>query len=59
VVVEDGHLRRAPAGRRLYLQPGYDSAAVPAVRSHFDRYSTVRFDHYTVRGLPNAALTLA
>ncbi len=58
VVVEDGHLRRAPAGRRLYLQPGYDNAAVAGVRAHFDRYSTVRFDHYPVRALPNAPLSL-
>jgi formylmethanofuran dehydrogenase subunit A len=56
LVVEDGHLRRAPAGRRLYLRPGYDEAILPGLRSHFDRYSTVQFDHYPVQVLPNGPL---
>ena len=56
LMVEEGHLRLAPTGRRLYLRPGYDDAVVPGIRSHFDRYSTVQFDHYPVRGLPNGPL---
>lgn len=56
LVVEEGHLRLAPSGRRLYVRPGYDEAVVPGVRSHFDRYSTVQFDHYPVQGLPNGPL---
>ncbi len=56
VVVEEGHLRLAPNGRRLYVRPGFDDAVLPAVRSHFDRYSTLQFDHYAVQGLPNGPL---
>jgi len=56
LMVEEGHLRLAPTGRRLYLRPGYDDAVVPEIRSHFDRYSTVQFDHYPVQGLPNGPL---
>ena len=26
LVVEEGQLRRAPAGRRLHVRPGYDDA---------------------------------
>ena len=48
--------RGTPAGRRLYLRPGYDDAIVPGLRLHFDQYSTVQFDHYPVQGLPNGPL---
>ena len=58
LVVEEGQLRRAPAGRRLRLAPGYDDAVVPALRRHFDRYSTVAFDNYPVRDLPGDPLTV-
>ncbi len=58
MVVEDGHLRLAPVGQRLYVQPGYDDALLPGLRSHFDRYSTVQFDHYPVSGLPNGPLAI-
>ena len=58
LVVEDGHLRLAPGGRRLYIRPGFDDAIIPGLRSHFDRYSTVQFDHYPVQGLPNGPLSL-
>ena len=56
LMVEEGHLRLAPTGRRLYVRPGYDDAVISGVRSHFDRYSTVQFDHYPVQGLPNGPL---
>jgi formylmethanofuran dehydrogenase subunit A len=56
LVVEEGHLRLAPNGRRLYLRPAYDAAVVPGIRSHFDRFSTVQFDHYPVQGLPNGPI---
>jgi len=56
LVVEEGHLRQALNGRRLYVRPAYDDAVVPGVRAHFDRYSTVQFDHYPVQGLPNGPL---
>lgn len=52
VIVEEGHLRRAPAGRRLRLAPGYDRAVVPGLRRHFEQYSTVSFDNYPVADLP-------
>ena len=55
--MEDGHLRLAPGGRRLYIRPGFDDAIIPGLRSHFDRYSTVQFDHYAVQGLPNGPLS--
>ena len=56
LVVEEGHLRLAPSGRRLYVRPAHDEAVVTGVRSHSDRYSTVQFDHYPVQGLPNGPI---
>jgi formylmethanofuran dehydrogenase subunit A len=56
VVVEEGQLRRAPAGGRLRVAPGYDEALLPDLRRHFSAYSTVAFDHYPVRDLPGAPL---
>jgi formylmethanofuran dehydrogenase subunit A len=52
LVVEEGHLRRAPAGRRLRVAPGYDEAVLPSLRRHFEQYSTVAFDNYPVADLP-------
>lgn len=48
LIIDDGHLRRAPAGQRLSVQPGYDDAVVPDLRRFFDRYSSVSFDNYPV-----------
>jgi formylmethanofuran dehydrogenase subunit A len=59
VVVEEGQLRRAPAGQRLYVQPQFDRAVEAGLRRHFDRYSTVAFDHYPVRALPGAPRAIA
>ena len=56
LVVEEGHLRHAPVGRRLYLRPGFDDAVLRDVKRHFDQWGTVRFDHYGVRDLPGAPL---
>jgi formylmethanofuran dehydrogenase subunit A len=56
LVVEEGHLRRAPAGRRLRLAPGYDDAILRDLRKHFEAYSTVSFDNYPVRDLRDAPL---
>lgn len=58
LVVEEGQLRRAPAGRRLRLQPGYDDAFLPDLRRHFEAYSTVAFDNYPVQDMPNEPLPL-
>jgi formylmethanofuran dehydrogenase subunit A len=52
LIVEEGQLRRAPAGRRLRVAPGYDDAALADVRRHFDAYSSVSFDNYPGRSLP-------
>ncbi|HKT59740.1 MAG TPA: formylmethanofuran dehydrogenase subunit A [Gemmatimonadales bacterium] len=52
LVVEEGHLRRAPTGRRLRVAPGYDNAVLRDLRRHFERYSTVAFDNYPVADLP-------
>ena len=56
VIVEEGQLRRAPAGRRLRLAPGYDDAVVRDLRKHFAAYSSVSFDNYPVRGIPGEPL---
>lgn len=59
LVVEEGQLRRAPAGRRLHLRPGYDEALLPDLRRYFDDYSTVRFENYPVQELPDEPLPLS
>ena len=48
LVVEEGQLRQAPAGRRLHVRPEYDAAVVPHVREYFDRFSSVAFRNYGV-----------
>lgn len=54
LVVEDGELRRAPAGRRLHVHPEYDRAIDRDLRRYFDESSTVRFDNYPVGVLRDA-----
>jgi formylmethanofuran dehydrogenase subunit A len=49
LIVEEGQLRRAPAGSRFSLAPAYDDAVIPSIRDHFARYSTVSFENYPVR----------
>jgi formylmethanofuran dehydrogenase subunit A len=51
VVVEEGQLREAPAGKRLYVRPSYDPAVLTDLRRHFASYSTVAFENYPVEGL--------
>jgi formylmethanofuran dehydrogenase subunit A len=58
VVVEEGHLRRAPAGRRLRLAPGFDDAVLRDLRKHFEAHSSVAFDNYAVRELPGEPMAL-
>ena len=53
LVVEEGQLRRAPAGRRLHVRPGYDEALLPDLQRHFEAYSTVAFENYPVGGVPD------
>ncbi len=58
LIVEEGQLRRAPAGKRLRLAPGYDDAVLRDLRSHFQAYSSVSFENYPVRDLPDAPLPI-
>ena len=51
LVVEEGQLRRAPAGQRLRVEPGYDESLLPDLRRFFEAYSTVSFENYPVQGL--------
>jgi formylmethanofuran dehydrogenase subunit A len=51
IVVEDGELRRAPRGRRLYVRPPYDSAVERGLKRYFDQYATVSFENYPVGSL--------
>jgi len=58
LVVEEGQLRRAPAGRRLYVNPAFDGSVEQGIRAHFERYSTVSFDNYAVSGLRDVPQTI-
>src|SRR5882724_10507983 len=46
LVVEEGQLRRAPAGRRLAVRPEYDAAVTTDVKRFFDQYACVAFENY-------------
>jgi formylmethanofuran dehydrogenase subunit A len=48
LVVEEGHLRRAPEGRRLHVRPAYDPAVERRLKRYFDQYATVAFENYPV-----------
>jgi formylmethanofuran dehydrogenase subunit A len=48
LVVEEGQLRRAPAGRRLHVRPTFDASMERDLRRYFDQYATVSFDNYPV-----------
>jgi formylmethanofuran dehydrogenase subunit A len=54
LVVEEGQLRRAPSGRRLYLRPPYEKAIEGDLRRYFDQHATVAFDNYPVGPLRDA-----
>jgi formylmethanofuran dehydrogenase subunit A len=58
LIVEEAQLRRAPAGRRLRLAPGYDDSLLPDLRGYFESYSTVSFANYPVQGLRDDPLPL-
>jgi formylmethanofuran dehydrogenase subunit A len=49
LVVEEGQLRRAPAGQRLHVRPAYDPAVERQLKAYFDRHATVSFENYPVR----------
>jgi formylmethanofuran dehydrogenase subunit A len=59
MVVEEGQLRRAPAGRRLRVSPEHDTAVLRDLRRHFDAHATVAFDNFPVRGLRDAPLEIS
>ena len=46
LVVEEGQLRRAPAGRRLAVRPAYDTAVTKDIRRFFDQHASISFDNY-------------
>src|SRR6266567_3669128 len=46
LVVEDGQLRRAPAGRRLSVRPEHDRAVTRDLKRFFDDYACVAFENY-------------
>jgi formylmethanofuran dehydrogenase subunit A len=58
LIVEEGQLRRAPAGRRLRVAPAYDDAVLPSLKRHFEQYSTVAFDNYVVADLPGEPVAI-
>jgi formylmethanofuran dehydrogenase subunit A len=58
LMVEEGQLRRAPAGRRLHVRPGYDESMLSDLRRHFDAYSTVAFENYPVQGIPDEPIAI-
>lgn len=51
LVVEEGQLRRAPAGTRLFVRPGYDRAVERDLKAFFDQYASVSFENYPVRDI--------
>ena len=55
-VVEEGQLRRVPAGRRLHVRPAYDDAVTRDVRRFFEEYGTVGFENYAVGTVKDAPL---
>jgi len=54
LVVDEGQLRRAPAGRRLHVRPGYDAQVERGLREFFNRYATIAFENYPVGPLRDA-----
>jgi formylmethanofuran dehydrogenase subunit A len=54
LVVEEGHLRRAPAGKRIFVQPGYDQALLRDLGKYFEAYSAIQLANYPVTGLRGA-----
>jgi formylmethanofuran dehydrogenase subunit A len=59
LMVEEGQLRRAPAGRRLHVRPAYDETALSDIRRHFDAYSTVAFENYPVQEISDDPIPLS
>jgi formylmethanofuran dehydrogenase subunit A len=58
LVVEEGQLRRAPAGRRLHVRPEYNRDLERDLERYFDQYATVSFENYPVGDLPDGPCVL-
>ena len=58
LVVEEGELRRAPAGRRLHIRPSFDRAVERDIERFFEQYATVQFSNFPVGELHTAPLPL-
>jgi formylmethanofuran dehydrogenase subunit A len=56
LVVEEGQLRRAPAGRRLHVRPPFEQSLTRDIERYFDQYGTVRFANYPVGALRDSPL---
>ncbi|MGH7674941.1 MAG: formylmethanofuran dehydrogenase subunit A [Gemmatimonadales bacterium] len=59
VVVEEGQLRRAPAGRRLHVRPEHAASVTRDVKRYFDSYACVSFENYPVGPLRDPAVGAA
>ena len=51
LVVEEGQLRRAPTGKRIFVQPGYDDMLLRDLGKYFESYSSIQLANYPVTGL--------
>jgi formylmethanofuran dehydrogenase subunit A len=51
LVVEEGQLRRAPPGKRIFVRPGFDDALLRDLGKYFEAYSSIRLANYPVTGL--------
>lgn len=54
LVVEEGQLRRAPAGKRIFIAPGYDDSLMRDLGKYFEAYSAIQLANYPVTGLRDA-----
>jgi formylmethanofuran dehydrogenase subunit A len=58
VVVEEGQLRRAPAGRRLHVRPEGGADVTRDLKRYFDQYACVSFENYPVAPLRDPAVAV-
>ena len=56
LVVEEGQLRRAPTGNRLYIRPSYDDRVLKTLRRHHEQFGTTRFDPNPLHMIPGTPL---
>jgi formylmethanofuran dehydrogenase subunit A len=57
MVVEEGALRRAPAGRRLYVQPAHDRDAMRPLREWWSAHATMAIENFGSGPLRDDPLT--